>query len=347
MPSTQPKDPKQSRKWQVTINNPADHGLTHDVIRDRLRAINSKTLYWCMCDEIGDEGKTLHTHLYLTRGTAFRFDQIKKLFDGAHIETAYGTNKENRDYVRKEGKKYNKQPDNHYKYTDKKGKLHAGINYIETFEESGDLPEEDDNVTVPVGEQVVNMVRDGATTEEIIEAVPSAYKDIEKINQLRALFRDKPFATKWRDLDVTYIYGYPGTGKTRSVVDQYGYDKLYIVSNYAQHPFDDYDGEDVIVFDEYREGFGISEMLRYLDGHPVKLPCRYANRQACYTKVYIISNIPLDEQYSYADSMTRLAFERRIHRVIKFDHFGIKTEYTSVEDWRAHNRKDKRYEKAI
>jgi len=28
------------------------------------------------------------------------------------------------------------------------------------------------------------------------------------------------------------------------------------------------------------------------------LPCRYANKVACYTKVYLISNIPLEKQYT-------------------------------------------------
>jgi hypothetical protein len=38
-------------------------------------------------------------------------------------------------------------------------------------------------------------------------------------------------------------------------------------------------------------------MLIYLDRHPAVLPCRYANKQARYTTVYIITNIPLERQY--------------------------------------------------
>ncbi len=38
-------------------------------------------------------------------------------------------------------------------------------------------------------------------------------------------------------------------------------------------------------------------MLNYLDGYPLKLEARYSDKTACYTKLYIISNISLEEQY--------------------------------------------------
>lgn len=33
-----------------------------------------------------------------------------------------------------------------------------------------------------------------------------------------------------------------------------------------------------------------------LDGYPLELPCRYANKQACYTEVYLVSNLPLERR---------------------------------------------------
>ena len=62
-------------------------------------------------------------------------------------------------------------------------------------------------------------------------------------------------------------------------------------------------------------------MLKYLDGYPLELPCRYLNKYACFTKIYIISNIPLAGQYThvYEDSYeSYLAFIRRIHSVQEF-----------------------------
>lgn len=65
----------------------------------------------------------------------------------------------------------------------------------------------------------------------------------------------------------------------------------------------------------------ITDMLNYLDGYPVTLPCRYTNRQACYNTVYLISNIPLEEQYKNVqidEPATWKAFLRRIHHVVEY-----------------------------
>jgi hypothetical protein len=59
-------------------------------------------------------------------------------------------------------------------------------------------------------------------------------------------------------------------------------------------------------------------MLNYLDIYPLRLPARYSDRVAAYTKVYIISNISLLEQYKkliYNHPLDFQAFLRRIHEV--------------------------------
>ena len=53
----------QSRKWLLTINNPENLGLTHDRVKEIIGGMKS-VLYWCMADEIGQNG-TYHTHIYI------------------------------------------------------------------------------------------------------------------------------------------------------------------------------------------------------------------------------------------------------------------------------------------
>ena len=84
-------------------------------------------------------------------------------------------------------------------------------------------------------------------------AVASAYRDLEKVERVRSMYRDAQFKDSWRDLEVTYIFGKTGGGKTRSVMDKYGYANCYRVTDY-KHPFDTYDGQDVIIFEEFRSG---------------------------------------------------------------------------------------------
>lgn len=294
-----PRKPS-SRKFQLTINNPADHGFTHE----RIRAILSESpglLYWCMCDEVGESG-TPHTHVYVVFKNSVMFETLHKRFYGAHIEQANGTNQENRDYVRKEGKW-----------------LHDAkheTNLTDTFEEWGELPP-DRTRRESQSEQIMQMVRDGKSNAEILAEIPSAYTKLTYIEQARQTLLADQLKNAWRDLNVTYLWGDTGAGKTRSVMETYGYSKVYQVTNY-EHPFDGYKGQDVIIFEEFRSSLRIDDMLKYLDGYPLMLPCRYADKVACYTQVFIISNISLEQQYPNVqvdNPETWAAFRRRIHSV--------------------------------
>lgn len=108
-------------------------------------------------------------------------------------------------------------------------------------------------------------------------------------------------------------------------MEQFGYSNVYRVTDYL-HPFDGYKGQDVIIFEEFRTSFPISDMLNYLDGYPLELPCRYNNKYACFTKVYMITNIPLSQQYKtvqHESPQTWCAFLRRIGQVVHYTDLGV------------------------
>lgn len=295
MPRTQA-----ARKYQLTINNPTDHGFTREVLHNTLSGLKS-CVYWCMCDEIGEQG-TPHTHLYLAFRNAAEFTMIQEHFYGAHIEVARGSHRENRDYIRKEGKW---QDDAKHE-----------TNLPDTFEESGELPPEPERNQKQT-EAIMEMVANGASNAEILREYPTAMTRLSHIEQARQTLIEDKYRDEFRELAVTYLYGDTGTGKTRSVMEEYGYRNVYRVTNY-DHPFDNYKGELVIIFEEFRSSLPVADMLKYLDGYPVMLPCRYADKVACFDKIYIISNIPLERQYpgvQYNEPETYKAFLRRIHHV--------------------------------
>lgn len=290
-----------SRKYQLTINNPVELGFTHDQIKSIIASL-SGCVYWCMCDEIGGETGTYHMHVYMAFEHAKEFSSMQKRFYGAHIETARGTHRENRDYIRKEGKW--------------RDDVKHETNLADTFEEYGEMPEEGASSTKQ-SEAILEMIQDGASNAEILLAYPSAMTHLPRIEQARQTLLAEKYRKEFRDLTVTYLHGVAGVGKTRSVMDQYGYEKVYRVTDY-EHPFDGYKGEKVLLLDEFRSSLPFTVILNVLDGYPYELPCRYANKQACYTIVYIISNIPLDEQYPNIQIDEPRSFEalkRRIHQV--------------------------------
>lgn len=290
-----------SRKWQITINNPLVHGYPHKQIRENLETITHQ--YGCMCDEIGAEG-TPHTHVYVEAKNPIKYETIKKLFYHGHIEPAKGTAQQNRDYIRKEGK---------YLDSDKKE-----TNLAETFEEWGEMPVERQKPQNQT-DAIYKMIKNGATNAEIIDAFPSAITKIPHIDRARQTYLEAKYREQWRNVEVVYIWGKTGVGKTRKVMDEFGYGNVCKITNY-KNPFDNYNGEDVILFDEFRSSLLIRDMLQFIDGYPCQLPARYADRWACFTKVFILSNIPLEKQYPNIQTdepETWEAFKRRINEVIE------------------------------
>jgi len=290
-----------SRKWQITINNPSQKGYSHDRLKELLSEL-SKIVYWCMSDEIGENG-TYHTHVYFALGDAIRFSTIQKVFEGAHFEMANGTSQQNKDYVFKEGK-WEK---------DKK----KDTNLQDTHEEYGEMPIERQGARNDIHD-LYDMIKQGMSNYEIIELEPNYMMNIDKIERSRQIVNEEKFKNEFRNLDVRYVYGSTGIGKTRGFMELHGYTNVFRVTDY-QHPFDNYKGQEYIIFEEFRSSLKIQDMLNYLDGYPLELPCRYSNKIACYTKVYLITNIPLECQYEEVQKTykeTWNALLRRINKVI-------------------------------
>lgn len=301
---------EQSRKWQMTINNPADYGVTHESINECLRCLKSVS-YYCMSDEIG---QTYHTHVYILFKSPVRFSTIKNLFPAAHIEKARGTTIQNKEYIFKEGEKWS---------NDEKKE----INLPDTHEEYGEIPIEAQGARSDLT-RLYEMIYEGKSNYEILNEYPEYIPQIDRMDKVRLTIQSEIFRDTFRNLEVAYLYGATGSGKTRSVMEKYGYSNLCRVTNY-KNPFDLYKGEDVIVFEEFYSSLPINEMLSYLDGYPIELPRRYVDCSACYTKVYILSNIPLEMQYLEERSKKGLemwnAFLRRIHMVQIFKMDGVET----------------------
>ena len=297
---------KQSRKWQLTINNPQDKGLDHDAIKKVLEQFKSLT-YWCVADETGLDTHTPHSHLFFCLKSPGKFSTVKKRFPEAHIEAAKGTIQENRAYVQKSGK-WADDPK-------------ADTSVPGTFEESGEPPEEPgQGARTDIAELYRLIAEEGMSNAEVMEQNPELAAHIGKMDKIRQDVLEARYREQRRELEVTYIFGPTATGKTRGVMEQHGFGSVYRVTDY-NHPFDRYAQEPVMCFDEFRSRLLIGDMLDYLDCYPLALPARYANRQACYETVYIISNIDLKEQYPNIQGIepaTWRAFLRRIHRVIEY-----------------------------
>lgn len=318
------KDDKdtQANQYQITINNPLAKGWTHKKITGTF-VKNFKTLqYLCMADE---QGSTFHTHMFVKFSSRVRFSTIKRHFPEAHIEKAKGTVSQNVDYIKKSGK---------WKNTEKNETSIEG-----TFEEWGKQPPDSRGERFDMTE-LYHMVAEGMTNAEILAVNQDYILNIDKLDKLRTILLTERYKNNRRlDLKVIYISGETGTNKTRSVLDKHGDSNVYRVTDY-QHPFDSYNCQPVICFDEFRSSLRLKDMLNYCDIYPIELPARYSNKFACYDTVYIISNWELERQYSELQKEDREswnAFLRRIHEVHNYEENKPITVYDSVKEYLERN----------
>lgn len=303
----------QSRKWFLTMQKPTEYGLTTEYVNSVLQGLLSLD-YYCHCRELATTG-TEHMHLFMYSSSPIRFSTIKRRFPTAHIDRAYGSCIDNRTYLRKEGK---------WASTAK-----AETSIADSFFEWGELPKEGKEKS-PQKAKLIEAIQSGMTTADIIMNNPNYSFRSNDINTLRETLLAAKYSTVNRDVTVTYIFGETGSGKSRYVFDRHSYLDVCRITNYGSllnsTKFDSYHGQDVLVFDEYHSQIPLPDMLNILDIYPLQLPARYSDRVACYTHVYIISNLPLNAQYvSYQndDTATWNAFLRRISSVKEIKKNGV------------------------
>lgn len=296
------KKDSQSRKYLLTINNPREHDMTHEEIQQKLIKGFKTLIYACMSDEVASQH---HTHLYLHFSSPVRFSKIKKCFPTAHVDKSRGTAENNRDYVFKQGK-----------WTDTEK---SATNLRETHWEFGEIPEERQGSRNDLAELYI-MIQDGMSNAEILFQNPDHILHLSHIDRTRKTILEEKHKKEFRKLEVIYIYGATATGKSRHVMETNGYENVFRVTDY-KHPFDSYRQQDIIVFEEFSSSIRIQDMLNYLDGYPLELPARYANKQASFTKVYIISNKSLLEQYTEVKDYEPAVWNAFLRRISKIYHF--------------------------
>ena len=172
--------------------------------------------------------------------------------------------------------------------------------------------------------EVLKCVQAGMSNVEIIRQKPSLAFRLKNIDEVHDALQAERFMQENRQVRVSYLWGDSGTGKTKSIFEKHDPKDICRITDYGGRTglrFDAYHGQSVLVFEEFHSQIPIATMLNFLDIYPLQLPARYHDRTACYTTVYITSNIPIEEQYvdtPIEEPETWNAFMRRITHVIEF-----------------------------
>lgn len=262
-----------SRHWVATIR--ASDFPTLDDLLDALGQ-------WPAVGQL-EEGKLgngegegyLHWQVYISAPNAIRFETLKKRLPTAHFE--------------KPRSRWHA-----FHYCQKDDETFRGFRFNHLGLEEPRRPASSGST---VAELHAEMLA-GASADDLIHENPKALGAVRGIRELEAIIQKKKNQHRFRDVEVHFIHGAPGVGKTHAVYEREGFGNLFSVSSYA-NPWDSYRGEEAILLDEFNGQLEIEFLLKLLDRYPLELPARYADKWAGFTRVYIVSNLSLDEIFAW------------------------------------------------
>lgn len=249
-----------------------------------------------MVSQLERGGKTeyLHWQTWVEHTAPIRFSTLQRRIPGCHL------------VARKAPKR------KAYEYVTKKDTRVEGVDRI-IIGDPEKLLESRQGERTDVQKVRDAILEDGLSLEEVLMEVPESGRFVAYARELVSARDRKANKSKQRDVQVTCLYGPPGSGKTSWVYQTFT--DVCRVTSY-KHPFDAYAGEDVLVLDEFNSQLSLEFMNNLLDRYPLMLPARYYDRVAEFSQVVIVSNHAPWDLYRGDKVVTRRAFARRLHRVI-------------------------------
>ncbi len=157
-------------------------------------------------------------------------------------------------------------------------------------------------------------VKRGANSLEMLETHTMVVAKYPKfVNHCREVY-DKERARDFRHVKVIVHWGDAGQGKSRPAFEA----GAYAVANYRPEWWDGYDGEKIVLFDDFYGQFPWERLLRLLDGYPIQVPIKGAFRYLLAETIYITSNTHPDDWYPEMAGKAREGLNRRITEIIEF-----------------------------
>lgn len=298
-------------KYHCVINHPEKTGITSKSLEALLRGITT-LVYFAFGLHIAPTTGTKHFHLFIWFKNSTTFSRVKKLLpEGTHIEAAKGNAEQNIDYIVNSGP--HKDKDTYVK---------------DSLVASAPKPP-DDAMKRMTSKEIMEALESGKSPLDILRKNPAlfSFKRLGDFQDVEALLLEDQFGTQMRDIEVAYVQGETRVGKTYSILQKYGLDNVYRAMMGKKNSFDGYHGQDIILFDEFREDIPLPTMLMYLDKYPCTLEARYHDRTAAYTKAFVVSNWCFEEQYTKAKPADYKAW------VARFSYIRVYTDFCTYDDY--------------
>lgn len=273
--------PSKSLRWCFTVNNPGIWRPIYDA---------GAMVYLIWEHEVAPQTNTPHIQGYIRLKKRTSLAGVKKLLsDRGHYQHAKGTEKQNKIYC-------------------SKNRSEAMIDWAEhgEYDEGAGQGKRSDLLAA------TELIQSGARMQQVAEAHPVTFvRNAAGLERLRLVLTGT--SREARNVRNVVLWGATATGKTHRV--RIAYPDVYLVRP-GRGPFDTYDGELTILFDEFNPvDWSITEMNLYLDKWPCSLNCRYFNKTARWTRVFICSNIDPADWWPNESYRIRDAFFRRVNLI--------------------------------
>lgn len=308
-----------ARSWFCVLNNPQEHGYigTPEEITERIADewVKDNPQRSCAIAYCISANGNHHLHKVLEDVKNMRFSAVKKVFPSIHMEPTKGTKEQAEDYINKRGRFAEKGEQ--VLYIARRGEIKGAQG------QRRDL------------EVIEDLIQQGNTPFEIL-SMSLSYRRYEKY--IRDAYYDKRYreTPRKREVNVVWHVGSSGSGKSYTQIllsEKYGESEVYVVTDY-DHPFDKYNGERILLLDEFRGQVKFCVFMTWLDKYRVQLGCRYSNCYALWAEVHICTVMPPEsvykkmvEDFQVYDTYEQL--RRRINFVVY--HYRENGEYKAFE----------------
>lgn len=287
------KRPIQCRNWCFTIftKNTVENYI--EIFNDLYNGYKDIIRYLGFAKETCPKTKRLHIQGWIQLKNKKTLGGVQKLFSNRtmHLEAMYGSENDNLIYCKKTGK-WSLTKKGQEKY---KGKYYELGEFI-TQGRRSDI--EEIQKKLDEQEPMYSVAKD--YFGDFIRYHSGFYKYAELVA--------KEKSKKFRKVEVIFLSGKTGTGKTRKAMEE----ATFKITGDQLNWWDGYENDKCILIDEYSNQIPITKLLNLLDGYQLRLPIKGSHTYANWNKVYVTTNLTKDELHPFAKSEHQKALIRRI-----------------------------------
>ena len=173
--------------------------------------------------------------------------------------------------------------------------------------------------TKPVKEQGrrsdLETVRERVSAGESMKEIALTCVNFQALRGAELLYKYLEMERDWKP-EVFWCYGPTGTGKTRWAMRQCKGRRW--VSMDTLKWFQNYDGQEDVIFDDFRANHcSFSFLLRLLDRYPCQVENKGGSRQFLAKRIFVTTPNPIQATFGDAEDVTHVV--RRVDHVLLFD----------------------------